>query len=211
MPNRETKKTYSAFYDDRLLATGSLPDVARKIKRALQQKASGRLLIFDDSTGRELDINLQGTEEDVVARLLQSSSPSDLASQEESDRERTAPPRGRPKLGVVAREVTLLPRHWEWLNVQPGGASVSLRKLVEDARRQNSDKDRHRAARETAYHFMSAMGGNLPDFEEAARALFRGDHAGFISNLKRWPADIRKHAITLAQAQGPLRSVRSLS
>ncbi len=72
--------------------------------------------------------------------------------------------RGRPKLGVVAREVTLLPRHWDWLNAQPGGASVALRKLVEQARRANGDADRARAAREAAYHFMSAMAGDLPAF-----------------------------------------------
>jgi hypothetical protein len=106
----------------------------------------------------------------------------------------------------VAREVTLLPRHWEWLSAQPGGASVALRKLVEQARRASGDKDRSRAARDAAYHFMSAMAGNLPGFEEAARALFADDRRRFVGLIAAWPADIRDHAIKLAfsdQAEPP--------
>ena len=99
---------------------------------------------------------------------------------------------------MVAREVTLLPRHWEWLNTQPGGASVSLRKLVEAARRANGDKDRSRAARDAAYHFMSAMAGNLPGFEEASRALFTDERRRFASLIAAWPGDIRDHIVRLA-------------
>jgi uncharacterized protein len=106
--------------------------------------------------------------------------------------------RGRPKLGVVAREVTLLPRHWEWLNAQPGGASVALRKLVDDARRTSGDRDRERAARDAAYHFMSAMAGNLAHFEEASRALFADDRRRFVEQIASWPTDIREHAVNLA-------------
>ena len=84
-----------------------------------------------------------------------------------------------PKLGVVAREVTLLPRHWQWLGSQPGGASVAIRKLVEAARRANQEVDQRRQTQEAAYHFMSAMAGNLPNFEEASRALFANDRGRF--------------------------------
>lgn len=104
--------------------------------------------------------------------------------------------RGRPKLGVVAREVTLLPRHWEWLAAQPGGASVALRKLVEEARR--SQSGRARQAQERAYHFMNAMAGDLPGFEEATRALFAGDREGFAERIAGWPTDVREHAAWLA-------------
>ena len=76
---------------------------------------------------------------------------------------------------MVAREVTLLPRHWEWLAQQSGGASVALRRLVDQARRGTEDKDRIRRAQEAAYRFMSAMAGNRPNFEDAIRALFAGD------------------------------------
>jgi hypothetical protein len=106
--------------------------------------------------------------------------------------------RGRPKLGVVAREVTLLPRHWEWLGTQPGGASVALRKLVEEARRASGDRDRSRAARDAAYHFMSTMAGNLPGFEEASRALFADDRRRFAGLIAGWPEDIRDHIVKLA-------------
>jgi hypothetical protein len=106
--------------------------------------------------------------------------------------------RGRPKLGVVAREVTLLPRHWDWLATQPGGASVALRKLVEEARRTGGDRDRSRAARDAAYHFMSAMAGNLPGFEEASRALFADDRRRFAGLIAGWPDDVRDHAVKLA-------------
>ncbi|MGH8444214.1 MAG: DUF2239 family protein, partial [Solimonas sp.] len=105
--------------------------------------------------------------------------------------------RGRPKLGVVAREVTLLPRHWDWLATQPGGASVALRKLVEDARRANAEKDRTRARHERAYHFISAIAGNLPGFEAATRALFADDGATFRKHIAKWPRDVREHAARL--------------
>src|SRR5205085_7377519 len=106
--------------------------------------------------------------------------------------------RGRPKLGVVAREVTLVPRHWEWLGAQPGGASVALRKLVDDARRASGDRDRSRAARDAAYHFMSTMAGNLANFEEASRALFAHDRRRFAGLIAEWPGDIRDHIVRLA-------------
>ena len=111
-----------------------------------------------------------------------------------------APPRGpgRPKLGVVAREVTLLPRHWDWLNAQPGGASVALRKLVEEARRANEGKDRVRQSQEAAYRFMSVMAGNRPGFEEATRALFAGRAGRFDQLIEPWPEDVRHYARKLA-------------
>jgi hypothetical protein len=115
--------------------------------------------------------------------------------------------RGRPKLGVVAREVTLLPRHWDWLNTQPGGASVALRKLVEEARRTSGDRDRTRAAQEAAYHFMSAIAGDLPGFEEATRALFAYDRRRFGDLVAQWPEDVRDHAIRLAFADLGSRGV----
>lgn len=118
---------------------------------------------------------------------------------------------GRPKLGVVAREVTLLPRHWEWLNGQPGGASVALRKLVDEARRANDGKDRVRQAREAAYRFMSVMAGNERGFEEATRALFAGDRERFEEFVASWPADVRDHAKRLAAAAFEGRVVGRIS
>ena len=143
--------------------------------------------------GRAIDLDLRGSVEDVLARLPE--------MPEASAVEAVAPaPRGpgRPKLGVVAREITLLPRHWEWLARQPGGASVALRKLVDEARRANKDKDRVRQAQETAYRFIAAMGENKPHYEEVARALFAGDAGRFETWTTSWPADVRDHARALA-------------
>ena len=139
------------------------------------------VFVFDDTTGEQIDLDLRDT-------------PAETSATPEP------PPRavGRPRLGVVAREVTLLPRHWDWLNRQPGGASVALRKLVEDARKVNAERDTVRASREVAYRFMSAIAGHLPDFEEASRALFAGERTRFESLVAGWPEDVRTHLARLS-------------
>jgi uncharacterized protein len=185
-------ETFTAFEGQRRLASGALADVALAVKGAAAQ-ASEPIAIFSDSTGRAVDLDLRGNADKMLAWLSDASAASPA--------EEAAPRgRGRPKLGVVAREVTLLPRHWEWLNAQPGGASVALRKLVDEARRTRGDKDRLRAARDAAYHFMSAMAGNLPNFEEASRALFADDRRRFTGQIASWPEDIRDHVVKLAYA-----------
>jgi hypothetical protein len=151
--------------------------------------------IFEDATGRAIDVDTHGTAEEVLARLAPVAAPESREAAAEELRGR-----GRPKLGVVAREVTLLPRHWDWLNTQPGGASVALRKLVEEARRTSGDRDRTRAAQEAAWRFMSAMAGDMPGFEEAARALFANDRRRFGELIAAWPEDVRDHAVQLAFA-----------
>jgi len=148
------------------------------------------VLIFDDATGRPIDFDLRGSDDDVSARLLRRFP----RAQEDGRRSR-----GRPKIGVVAREVTLLPRHWEWLADQPGGASVTLRRLVEDARRAGlTDKIKLRKLHERTYHFMSAMAGNYPSFEEASRALFANNMPRLKELSADWPPDIRSHIMRLS-------------
>lgn len=183
---------FTAFTGQRCLTSGTLAEVALAVKRAGQ--AAVPVVIFSDASGRPLDLDLRGSDQEIVARLPKAASaPAEAEAQASEPRGR-----GRPKLGVVAREVTLLPRHWEWLNAQPGGASVALRKLVEEARRANGDRDRLRAARDAAYHFMSAMAGNLANFEEASRALFADDRRRFAGLIAEWPTDIRDHVVKLA-------------
>jgi hypothetical protein len=188
---------FTAFEGQRRLAAGGLADVALAVKHAEQRRTAEPILIFSDATGRAIDLDLRGDTEAVLARL---SKPASAGATSEVATPSEPRGRGRPKLGVVAREVTLLPRHWEWLNAQPGGASVALRKLVEQARRANGDADRNRAARDAAYHFMSAMAGNLSGFEEASRALFADDRRNFMRLIAAWPADIRDHIVNLAYA-----------
>jgi hypothetical protein len=183
---------FSAFAGPKLLASGPLAEVAIAIKIATGAIADP-IVIFDNATGKSLDIDLRGSHREVVARLPQPSTPEPATEASTEPRGR-----GRPKLGVVAREVTLLPRHWEWLGTQPGGASVALRKLVEEARRVHGDRDRLRAARDAAYHFMSTMAGDRPGFEEASRALFADDRRRFAGLIAPWPEDVRDHIIKLA-------------
>ena len=184
--------TFTAFEGQRHLLSGPIAEVVLAVKR-VEQRASEPTVIFSDATGRPIDFDLRGSDAEILARLPATPAAAAIEAAPSEPRGR-----GRPKLGVVAREVTLLPRHWEWLNAQPGGASVALRKLVEAARRANGDKDRSRAARDAAYHFMSAMAGNLPHFEEASRALFADDRRQFASLIAAWPADIRDHIVRLA-------------
>ncbi|BDU70221.1 hypothetical protein GETHOR_23220 [Geothrix oryzae] len=183
----------TAFDGPRRITAGPLRSVALRVKTHLETHATGSVLVFDDETGRVVDLDTRGTPEEVVARL----SP-------------VAPPqpgeprgRGRPKLGVVAREVTLLPRHWDWLNAQPGGASVTLRKLVEEARRIGGAGEGKRQAQDRAYRFMSALGGDEPGYEEALRALYAADRAAFLAHTQAWPVDVRDHARALAQPAFP--------
>ena len=184
-------QSFTAFEGRRRLITGTLAEVALAVKRAGQ---AAPIVIFSDATGRSLDLDLRGSDEEIVARLPKTA-PASVEPEAQASEPRG---RGRPKLGVVAREVTLLPRHWEWLNARPGGASVALRKLVDEARRANGDRDRQRAARDAAYHFMSTMAGNLTNFEEASRALFADDERRFTGLIAEWPPDIRDHIVKLA-------------
>jgi len=165
--------THTAFAGTARLATGPLAEIA------LLVRDHPGALVFEDESGRPVDLDTRGTEEEIRARYA-------------------APARGpgRPRLGVTAREVTLLPRHWDWLARQPGGASVALRRLVEAAAREPSAA--RSAARDAAYRFASALGGNLPGFEEAMRALYAGKRKKFHRQLDGWPPDIRAHLEKLA-------------
>jgi hypothetical protein len=184
-------KQCTAFEGSRRIASGELPQVVLKAKAVMDRGERAPVLIFDDATSELIEVDLRGTARDVQKRLA---APTPAA--QPTEEEVRGP--GRPRLGVVAREVTLLPKHWEWLNSQPGGASVALRKLVEEARRVNATKDRVRIAQEAAYRFMSAMAGNEAGFEEAARALFAGKPDRFEEHTESWPIDIRDHARRLA-------------
>jgi hypothetical protein len=188
--------SFTAFLGPNWLASGPLAEVAIAVMKASSIAAAPPIIIFDDANGRPIDLDLRGTERDIVARLPQPAPPAETPADESVASEPRG--RGRPKLGVVAREVTLLPRHWDWLATQPGGASVALRKLVEEARRSSGDRDRSRAARDAAYHFMSTMAGNLPGFEEASRALFADDRRRFAGLIAGWPDDVRDHVVKLA-------------
>ncbi len=175
---------YTAFAGDRLIATGSLRHVLLETKARLDGGEAATVLLFEDETGRQVDFNFQGSAEDVISRVLPP--------------KRSGP--GRPRLGVVSREVSLLPRHWEWLEQQPNGISAALRRLVDEARKREPAAERARRARDATGRFMSAMAGNLSGYEEASRALYAGDESRFRDLIRDWPADVREHAVELSRA-----------
>ena len=180
----EEIRTYTAFVGDTLIASGPLEAMLPVVKPKFDGDASALFLIFEDQSGRQVDFDLRGTVDEVVARAL------------------PAPPRtgpGRPKLGVVSREVSLLPRHWDWLEQQPNGASAALRRLVEEARRRDPGKERARLATAAAGRILSAMAGNLPGYEEASRALYAGNRAHFEELMLEWPRDIRAYIQRLVE------------
>jgi hypothetical protein len=190
---------YSAFVGSRLISAGPLSEVALAVKRVIEGGEQRPPVIFDADTSQIVDVDFRGTDADVTNRL----SPAGTAEPEQTadDDEEASPyrevqtrTRGRPKLGVVAREVTLLPRHWDWLASQPGGASAAVRRLVDAARQANAGTDRARQAKESTYRFISAMAGNEAGFEEATRALFAGNPGRFIEMTESWPPDVRDHA-----------------
>ena len=197
---------YTAFDGHTRLASGPLHAAALAFKHAQEAGAAGPVLLFDNRSGRTIDVDTRGGDEAFVARLTDSAQQEVDAQQNAAEEPAAEEPRGRgrPKLGVVPREVTLLPRHWDWLGEQPGGASVALRKLVEDARRAQGDKDKTRKAQERAYHFMSAMAGDMPGFEDASRALFAGDQTALAKLAAAWPHDVREHALWLAAGEDAL-------
>ncbi|MCP2215108.1 DUF2239 family protein [Bradyrhizobium elkanii] len=185
---------YVAFEGEHRIGAGDLPEVARAAKQHLDQRKDAAILIFNGRTSALVDIDFRGSVDDVLGRL-----PTLAPARNEQSAAPTAPRGpGRPKLGVVAREITLLPRHWDWLAQQKGGASVAIRKLIDEARRSSGDNDRTRSAQDAAYRFMTVMAGNRPNYEDAIRALFAHDRRRFATLIADWPADIRDHAIRLA-------------
>ncbi len=177
-----------AFDGEKRIAHGVLADVARAAKQALDRGAAGPLLVFGEHDSRPIEIDFRGGVDEVLARLAPDTAPTEPISR--------GP--GRPKLGVVPREVTLLPRHWDWLGQQPGGASAALRRLVEQSIRHGGAKERARQAVESVDRFMRVMAGDEPGYEEASRAFYRGDRERFAALTATWPSDVRAHLRQLA-------------
>jgi uncharacterized protein len=200
----QSERTFTAFAGNKRVASGDVKTMLLGAKKYLDRHESAAVLIFEDQTGRQIDFDFRGTPEEVIERL-----PAHPLFIPAEAPVRTGP--GRPKLGVVGREVSLLPRHWEWLEAQPEGVSAALRRLVEEARKQGQNRHLARAARDAAGKFMWAMAGNLPDFEEASRALFAKDQARLEQLTRRWPKDIRDHVAKLVAEAARLESAEPQS
>jgi hypothetical protein len=179
-------KRITAFQDGRQLASGDVPTVVAAVHALLQHDPDGAVLVFDDADGRRLDIDWRWDADAISASLNREQAPVET---------RRGP--GRPRLGVVAREVTLLPRHWAWLSAQSGGSSVALRKLVEQAMRITPTGADPRQASEAVDRVMLALTGDLPGYEEALRAFYRSDDTGFARHAAAWPDDVRQYVLRL--------------
>lgn len=192
----------TAFEGSRCIATGALLDVALVTKNAIDAAAQNpqpsSVLIFNDATSEIIELDWRGSVAEFQTRVAQLPLSDAATTRQEINPSAEGLPNaakgpGRPKLGVVPREVTLLPRHWEWLATQTGGASVALRKLVEVARKESELKDRVRLASAVSYKFMSTMTGHEAGFEEASRALFAQDLKTFEHITQNWPKDVIAH------------------
>ena len=155
----------TAFLNDEIIVCGEAEAVTRELERRYPADL-GAIRVFEDGSGRLVDLDYW----DAAAAAPR--------------------PRGRPRLGVASREVTLLPRHWEWLSSQPGGASAAIRRLVEEARRRGAGSGEKR---DSAYRFLSHMCGDRPGYEEALRALYRGEEERFSALIAGWPEAIRDY------------------
>jgi hypothetical protein len=182
---------YTAFAGPRCIASGGLEEVALKVKAWVDGGEQAPVVLYEDATGLPVHPDLRGTREDVL-RGLEARRVRSAASSEDAEEPRRSGP-GRPKLGVVSREVSLLPRHWEWLNAQPSGASAALRRLVENELREGQGRERARKSQEAAGRFMLAVAGDLPAFEEASRAFYARNAERFEQLTQPWPRDVREH------------------
>ena len=183
------QQKYIAFSGGKQIASGALAEVAIKVAEFAGHSSAedSPVLVFDAVSSRPVDLDCRGSRDEIRQRYAA-----------DQPREQTRG-RGRPKLGVVGKEVTLLPRHWEWLATQPGGASVALRRLIEKARKEHNPQDTIRTAQDATYNFMYAIAGNLQGFEEATRALYAGDQRRFAFETELWPEDVRTHLQALSE------------
>lgn len=167
------RQTFTTFCGERRISAGDLAGMMPEVRAWVAKNGDASLLYFDDLTGKQVDFNLH----------------------DEIPAPRVGP--GRPKLGVVSREISLLPRHWEWLEKQPNGASAAMRRLVDAARHQPHEREQR--AREAAGRFLTAMAGNYPHYEEATRFLYAGELERMESLISEWPEDVRTYALRLAR------------
>ena len=168
--------TYTAFADCRLVASGTREEVLRATRKHLDRDGTP-VLIWEDASGRQVDFDFRGTIDQVIERA--------------STTVKSRP--GRPRLGVVSREISLLPRHWDWLESQPNGISAAIRRLVDDARRNETGIERGRHVRNAISKFLWAIAGDFPNFEEVARALHAREDSRLEALMSGWPADVRAH------------------
>ena len=190
--NTSITQQASAFIGHKLLKSGPLIEVVLAMKEEVAKDKFAQILCFIDETGAMVDFDLSGTNEQVIAKLLKNNPPHTNDAQETQIKD--APKSGRPKLGVIAREVTLLPRHWEWLSTQRGGASATLRRLVELAAKESVSNEARKNAQNSTYRFLQNIAGDFENYEEVLRAIFADNFEKVRKLMQNWPQDIQNYA-----------------
>lgn len=190
--------TYLAFSNDRCIARGSLREVALATRRVLDTGDTTAIVVLHARTAQVVDLDLRGPDDAISARVdaMETATTRPGAAEQSSAR---APGPGRPRLGVISREVSLLPRHWDWLATQRGGASAALRRLVDEARQKSGTRDSHRAAQEAVDRYLRVLAGDRGNYEEVLRAFYAGRDEDLFRLAAGWPADIRSHLETLVR------------
>jgi hypothetical protein len=181
----------AAFVGSNLIATGALAEVVHEVKRHHDAHPNDLILIFDHKKSQPIEVDLRGSMEDVFERLEKQQKPIEPKTKVKKP--------GRPKLGVVSKEVTLLPRHWEWLAQQRGGASITLRRLVGEAMKAADPQAEQRSAQQSTYRLMTAVAGDLPNYEDAIRALFAAEKDDFFNIIADWPEGLRHHIVQISE------------
>ncbi len=178
---------YSSFIGDRHLFTGDLKGMLSQTHAYISRHGEEGLLIFDNFSGRQIDYNFRVSLEELLGKELPPTP-------------KKGP--GRPRLGVVCGEISLLPRHWDWLQRQRQSASATIRRLIEAAMKEASPEEKTREAIDAAGKFLWTMAGNLSDFEEASRALYAQKWHILDAITAAWPEDIAKHLNMMLKATG---------
>lgn len=171
---------YTAFRGDTRIITDSLFNVAL----ALQKQSEMNVLVFNDQTGQQIDLDLSGSEDDLKQRYTEVEYVKKV---------------GRPKLGVISREITLQQKHWNWLDQQSSSASAVIRKLIDKELNDPSSESNIMLAKQAIDHFMLAMLGNMPNYEEATRALYQGNKSHFLALIHNYPKDLKVYLELKAQ------------
>jgi len=195
--------SFTAFIGNRIAASGNIEETVVKCSELIKGAPIERLAIFNDENGRAVDIDFRGGIDEILGRL---ETHPVLGRKVEDENPEKSGQVGRPRLGVVAREISLLPRHWEWLNSQKGGSSAAIRRLVDEARKKYEHRERARLAGEGLYRFMWDMAGNFENFEEATRAFYEKDYDRFIKLISVWPHDISRYIEKLLDRLLPLEN-----
>ncbi len=189
---------FTVFLDQKMLIRGNLSASVLAAAKAKMDDNHSRVVIYNDSSGKPIDVELQGSTEDIIKNIEGNPALHQYMIHPEKQAKKPKK-RGRPKLGVTSKEISLLPRHWQWLARQKGSPSATLRRLIDESRKANMGRELVEQSRDAVHAFMWDMCGNFVNFEEATRYLFRNDFVTFYEKISTWPNDIKEHVRRLVE------------